>query len=154
MNLTVSIPQEAMYSWDSQAVQYAEVGKEFGTPFSIVLFVPVGPDIIHCLLHYDETGKLDGILNHYPNDIPPWEDAGNFNVWVRPDSFRAGIGKALVAEADRLWNLDFTQQRYTVSGAKLVASYLFEMNGHEFVDDDGDTDESCVTCGAPAEDHS
>lgn len=118
--MRVTIPDFALYSWESQERQYPETG-------------PAGFDYrresaaghpVDCLLWRDEDGFLLGILNHYPEDVPPWESAGNVNVWIHPDRQREGIGTRLLREAETRWGpIDWEQQRYTRAGLELVKKH-------------------------------
>ena len=127
LHLDVSIPQILFligtYSWEHQAKQYAKEG-----PPGISYFKGVLPRFegkhIDCLLFRDENGELLGILNHYPFHFAESEAPGDFNVWVHPDYWRQGIGKKLLDEGYRRYNLNWNQQTYTPAGAALVRSYL------------------------------
>jgi GNAT superfamily N-acetyltransferase len=77
---------------------------------------------IDCLLLYSASGRLQGILNHYPRDEPPYERAGNVNLYVHPDHRRQGIGTALLREAVRRWAVDPRRQRYSPAGYELAKS--------------------------------
>jgi GNAT superfamily N-acetyltransferase len=90
------VPAERMFSWESQVAQYPRTG-----PPGISYFRGNLTDetYVDCLLYRDETGKLVGILNHYPTDFPPYERQGDRNVWVHPGRRQQGIGTALMLEA-------------------------------------------------------
>jgi GNAT superfamily N-acetyltransferase len=79
---------------------------------------------VDCLLWRDVEGHRRGALFHYRGDIPGGERRGNVNMWVDPAWHRRGIGRALLAEADRRWVLNFGQQSYTAGGLALVRSHL------------------------------
>jgi GNAT superfamily N-acetyltransferase len=121
MELRVTVDPDLLLSWDSQVVQYPETG----TP-GITYFKGVVDDAryVDCLLWRADDGTLHGILNHYPFDLPPWERAGNFNLFVDPGWLRRGIGMALLTEGDAAWHFNFAQQDYTPNGARLVRKYL------------------------------
>lgn len=108
--------------WESQARQYEQSGPPGITYFrgDLTDMEPIGKVYVDCLLHYGEDGTLDGILNHYPMDLPPFEKAGAFNVWVREDRRRTGIARRLFAEGCRRWLLDVTKQRWTEAGAAWI----------------------------------
>lgn len=111
-----SIPSGGALSWESQACQYPAEGGP-----GIVYFsgdTPLGD--VDCLLFYDRKKRLRGILNYYAIDFPPYEKAGNVNVWVHPSSQRRGIGTALVMEAFERWNIDLDGQRFTPEGLRLA----------------------------------
>jgi len=122
VNLTATIPDHFAHSWDSQVVQYPARG-----PRGISYF-EAHPEshegIIDCLLFRDKSGKVRGILNHYPIDFPPLEQAGAVNIWVEPRWQRRGVAMKLLAEADRRWQIDFSKQRFTTGGVRLVEAYL------------------------------
>lgn len=121
MKLVVSVDPRFILPWESQVHQYPETGDPGISYFRGDL---TDGRWVDCLLWRDREGLLRGILNHYPVDVPPWERAGNFNIYVDPRFYRQGIGTELVTEADLRWSLDFEQQDYTPNGAKLVAKYL------------------------------
>jgi GNAT superfamily N-acetyltransferase len=75
-----------------------------------------GKPPIDCLLWRDDDGILRGIVNHYPVDYPPYEKAGNVNIWVDPTCRRTGIASQLWAEAVKRWNVRFQEQRFTQDG--------------------------------------
>lgn len=105
-----------VYSWASQALQYPSMG-----PPGIGYFPGETPKgTIDCLLWRDTNGRLRGICNHYPFDVPGFEEAGNVNLWVHPRWQRRGIGTALVREAQSRWTIDLTRQRFTTAGAALA----------------------------------
>ncbi|MGN6242299.1 MAG: hypothetical protein ACTHQ3_01325 [Motilibacteraceae bacterium] len=115
------LDDEAMNrTWSRQLSNYPTHGKP-----GITYFLGRRPDgFVDCLLWRDEAGALRGILNHYPNDFPPFEKAGNVNLWVCPRRQRAGIGTALLQEGDLRWRFNFDQQMYTRGGLALVRKHL------------------------------
>ena len=107
---------EEALPWWSQANQYPPVGEPGIGYFAGVVYSDKPP--IHCLLYRGSLGILTGILNYYEVDYPPYEKAGNVNVFVKPNQQRKGIGTALVQEALRRWpHLKDHPQRYTAQGA-------------------------------------
>jgi len=103
-------------SWDSQAEQYPAQGGP-----GIVYFAgETSLGTVDCLLFYDRKKRLRGILNYYAIDFPPWEKAGNVNVWVHPSTRRRGIATQLVRAAMQRWRIDLDQQRFTPSGLALA----------------------------------
>jgi GNAT superfamily N-acetyltransferase len=117
-SVVVTVSSEGMaVLWKSQAVQYPKRA----APGILYLHPSAG---IHCLLFYGPDRKLQGILNYYSRAFPPFEIAGNINLWVRPDCLRQGIGTQLLQAAMARWPLDFAQQRYTAEGLALVRAVL------------------------------
>lgn len=107
---------EPALSWESQARQYPETG-----PAGFSYFPgETEAGTVDCLLYRDISGTLLGILNYYPMDFPPWEKAGNVNMWVMPSRQRQGIGSALWKEACNRWDIALEGQRFTVAGARLA----------------------------------
>lgn len=141
-----TIPDGLSYAWKSQAKQYPRTGRPglsheehrtvagTGPVIAMVDGVPrVGrgtySTVVDCLLMRNSKGELVGILNHYRDDCYELngellEQAGNVNLWVRPNRQHRGIGLRLLAEADRRWGIDWAQQRYTEAGRRLAHRYL------------------------------
>jgi len=113
------------WKWDAQVVQYPVIGQP-GISYKQEEFTE--PELkglkVDCILYRNENGILIGILNHYPQDIPGWEKAGNFNVFVDPTQQRKGIGKDLIKEALTRFNTTLEQQSWTPSGFLMLQSYL------------------------------
>ena len=105
--------------WSQQVGQYPPKG-----PPGISYFKGVVDADIHvdCLLYRDKRGKLIGVLNHYAFDMPPYESKGNINVMVDPEHQGEGIGKLLLKEAMKRWDVNLAQQHWTPSGDKLRQS--------------------------------
>lgn len=114
-----------VFTWESQAEQYARFGLPgitYERHYANEEDAPPGAPV-DCLLMRDVHGKLVGILNHYPESDPGGlEQAGNINVWVRPDRQKRGIGTALVRAAQERWPINFQQQRYSPEGLKLLSA--------------------------------
>lgn len=113
-------------TWESQVSQYPERGE----PNTIELFLGdesenfPGKPPINCLLWRDGDGLIRGILNHYPDDYPPYEQRGNINVFVQPEWKRRGIGTALWDKAIELFGEpNYHQQTYSPEGIKAVLRY-------------------------------
>ena len=104
-------------SWASQVKQYPPLGEP-----GIGYFAgETGLGTVDCLLWRDDRGVLRGILNRYGHDFPPYEKAGNVNIFVQPEYHRQGIGTALVAEAERRWGpINLDQQQFTEAGERLA----------------------------------
>lgn len=78
---------------------------------------------VNAITHREADGKLTGILNHYPQDIPEkFEKAGRVVVMVHPDHQKKGIGSTLLKAAIKKWNVDLNKQKYTADGARLANS--------------------------------
>lgn len=123
--MRATIPSEFIFSWESQAVQYPRTG-----PAGISYFrgdLDDREEYVDCLLYRNDAGQLIGILNYYPQNIGVWEKKGNVNIWVKPTHQHCGVASRLLAEADRRWQIDFEQQRYTPAGLALVRKYLEEV---------------------------
>ncbi|GAA1961668.1 GNAT family N-acetyltransferase [Amycolatopsis minnesotensis] len=109
------------FSWPSQAGQYPADG-----PCGVSYFRgDVSPgSYVDCLLYRDKKGVVVGILNRYPKDFPPYEKAGNINIFVRPDMLRQGIATMLLREALTRWHVNFEQQQCTPSGAAFLDAFI------------------------------
>lgn len=116
-------PDAEALPWWSQVQQYPEIGEPGISYFAGEI---EGYDVpVDCLLFRDGEGRLRGILNHYAIDYPPWEKAGNVNVFVDPTAQRKGIGTALAREAQRRWGpINVEQQSYTLAGVALMKHLL------------------------------
>jgi GNAT superfamily N-acetyltransferase len=108
--------------WESQARQYPKVGPPGISYFRGVFSNETG-HYADCLLYRDKHGKLRGILNHYPHTVP-FEQQGNVNIWVEPRFQGKGIATKLLAEAEKRWQVNFDQQKYTSSGEQFIIKYL------------------------------
>lgn len=112
-------------SWESQVVQYPEVGAP-GIGYhrgDMSEFYGEGAHVDN-LLYRDEAGEVVGILNYYPRAFIPWEREGNVNVFVHPGHRREGIATALVTEALRRWDIDPTAQRFTRAGRAMCEKFI------------------------------
>lgn len=112
MKFQVSIPNESLFSWQSQVCQYPYVGE----PGITYMEGPTQEGIVDCLLYRNDKGHIVGILNHFPWD-GHWEKRGNCNIWVHRKWQRQGIGRALWEEAVRRWGCKLEGQRFTTAGA-------------------------------------
>lgn len=118
--IVATIPDDAMYTWESQARQYPKKN-----PPGVHYFPGHTPSgTVDCLLYYGPNRRLWGVLNHYPQDFPPWEKAGNVNVYVDPGRRRRGVASALLDEAMRRWHLSADRQQYSDAGARFAEAYL------------------------------
>jgi len=99
-DLRPDVSDDRMPTWESQAAQYPPHGQ----PGISYYRGQVTADFhVDCLLCRDENGALVGILNHYPDDFPPYENQGNVNIWVHPGRRRQGIGTDLLEESYKRW---------------------------------------------------
>lgn len=118
------IPDDGMLTWESQVSQYPARGVPGISYFRGYDSTHPERHHVDCLLFRGPDGKLQGVLNYYAVDMPPWEKAGNMNMWVRPDKRRRGIGTRLLDEARRRWPFNLAQQRFSESGVHFMESYL------------------------------
>lgn len=112
-----------MFSWEGQALQY----DQRNDPNTIVYqrFNDGQTTWVDCLLHYNDKGLLDGILNTYPYGTWDTETGlqteipGATNTFVRPGA-PASVRQALVAEAKRRWpnSLDERQPEFESAPTK------------------------------------
>ena len=126
MTYEPTMPEGAL-SWTSQVIQYADAPRPVDVPNVTHYAGQTSRGVVQCLLWWSETkgGRpmITGILNYYPHDMPPYEEAGNVNIWVRPSHQRQGIGTALYLLADSIYGpINLDQQRFTDSGAALANS--------------------------------
>lgn len=116
----VTVDESSVFDWETQAAQYPATG-------------PAGAEIlrlsfadgvwINCVLHRGDDGRLLGILNHYPVDIPPHERKSTLNVWVHPDHRGQGIAtKMVLAALEQGWSIDLQQVAVTGPGLALTQS--------------------------------
>jgi hypothetical protein len=117
-------PMSGVLTFTTQARQYGDAVVE---PGGITYYCGNLPDKpgapfrwVDCLLRWDEAGNLAGILNHYPQDMPPFERAGNCTVFVRDDCTRQGIATELWDEAVRRYGVTLEGQDFTPQGARLA----------------------------------
>ncbi len=106
-----------VFSFAHQRDQYPKHGQP-----GISYFRGDFPDgtYVDVLLHRDEEGLVDGILFHYPFDMPPYQRRGSVNVYVDPLRQRQGIGTALLKAGGPRFKIDLTRQDYTPLGLKLA----------------------------------
>jgi GNAT superfamily N-acetyltransferase len=94
-------------SWDHEAHQYdasGEPGIEYNELRASISF-PTGSSgvvVSETLLYRGPGGDLRGILNYFPDGCPGLEEPGSLLVIVHPSHRGSGIGKRLLAEADRV----------------------------------------------------
>lgn len=124
-----SVRDEAVLTWESQATQYPSTDEPGIRYFRGEIG---GGRWVDCLLHYEDTGELTGILNHYPQRIPPYEQEGAVNLWVRPDRRRQGIAFRLAVEALERWDLRDDRQRFSSVGVEFARSTLSRLTGSKY----------------------
>lgn len=79
---------------------------------------------VDCLVYRNRKGDPIGILCRY-GDMPPFEKAGNVNIWTRPDRAGRGIATKLLTDALRRWDdIDLRDQGYTHDGLSFVRRFL------------------------------
>lgn len=111
-------------SWAAQVAQYPAADAPGVSYFRGELSSADRPGAyVDCLL-YRLNSEIIGILNHYPQDLPPWEYAGSITVQVRDDHRRQGIGTALMYEAWSRWPFMGQQQVYTDDGLAFIKALL------------------------------
>lgn len=120
------IQQREVFTWDSQKVQYPPFG-----PPGVNYFrgdFPTGHRYsglwVDCLLSRSEQGILQGVLNYYSFDLPPFEQRGTVNLFIDPKHKRQGIATALLDEAFLRFSINLLQQRYSPSGLAFIIAYL------------------------------
>jgi GNAT superfamily N-acetyltransferase len=131
LNITANVPDEQMYSWESQAAQYPQTGP----PGISYVRGQVSDELfVDCLLYRDENGDLVGILNHYPVDFPPYEREGDENIWVHPSRRRQGIATALLLEARVRWRRfqRADNLKVTGSGVQFLSGLAEKYGGSEY----------------------
>jgi GNAT superfamily N-acetyltransferase len=130
-----SIRPAECFSWESQARQYAVIGKPgISQEDHEILSKPV-----HCLLFRDANGRLRGVLNYYPQQITSHsgprnrlrtgtarviQEAQSCNIWVSPKHRRQGIATRLLRTAIARWPIPLASQRYTPDGLAFVRAFV------------------------------
>lgn len=117
-------PMDGVLTFTNQARQYGDAVVEPGGITYYCGNLPAKPGEpfkwVDCLLRWNLDGELVGILNHYPQDCPPWEVAGNVTLFVRDDWHRRGVGTELWDEAVRRYGVTLDGQHLTPNGAALA----------------------------------
>jgi GNAT superfamily N-acetyltransferase len=125
LNLKVSIPDQMLYDWESQARQWPKVGR----PGIAYERVEAYGNPIDSWVFRNRKGHVVGMLYWYVTDSP-LEKAGNVNIWVRPDRQRRGIGTALIQAAERRNGpINLEQQRYTAAGVAAARRLAAQRSG-------------------------
>ena len=126
-----TLGDEQILPFSSQVVQYPKEG-----PLGLSYFRGEDDYLrglgwwVDCLLYRDKNGKILGILNHYPQNMPaeypggPSEKKGNINIFINPNNKKSGIGTALLEEAIKRYDVDLNKQRYSEEGANFINNYV------------------------------
>ena len=122
---------EPVYSFESQECQYPKTGVPGISYFKCedASLIAKGWHI-DALLYRDKDGKILGILNHYPQNMPaeypngPSERKGYINIFVNPKTKKSGIGTALVHEAIRRYDVDLNRLRWSSEGAPFINAFV------------------------------
>lgn len=65
------------------------------------------------LTHYGADMKKDGSLEWF-------SESCEFGTFVQPEKRRQGIGTRLLAEAMKIWPIDFKKQTYSADGLAFI----------------------------------
>lgn len=112
------------FTWESQLVQYPPTGEPGLGYFAGVMPHALDKPPVDCLLWRSDAGVVQGVLNYFPVDYPPWEKAGNITLIVDPARRHEGIALRLLTEAASRWEIDWAQQAYTEDGLLVVLRFL------------------------------
>lgn len=115
-----TITDNIVFQWEKQAEQYPRHGS------GITYFKGFYKDgkWVDCLLFYGEDNELQGILNYYPFERPPFQKRGSVNIQVRSDKRRNGIATALLDEAIGRFQINLKRQEYTPAGGRFIKKYM------------------------------
>lgn len=80
----MSMFSDDVFTFEAQAKQYPVLGIA-GITYFPGKSEEFSDEVIDCLLARDDDGKLVGILNYYGKDFPPYQKAGDVNVFINPD---------------------------------------------------------------------
>ncbi len=120
MKNIATFSRNPLFEWENQARQYPKQGngiEYFKGYYGKGLWVD-------CLLYYGNDGQLNGILNHYPFEMFPYQKKGSINIQVRSDKRRRGIATALLNEAIKRFRVNLKKQEYTHTGRKFIKSFM------------------------------
>ena len=106
--------------WRNQAKQYPLKGQ--GIEYFRGVIDNTGR-WIDCLLYYGNDNSLEGLLNYFPFDYPPYEEVGNIYIHVRNDKRRSGIATILLNKAMVRYSIDLSRQKYTPLGKMFIKNY-------------------------------
>jgi len=119
------VPENMMpwWQWAAQVQQYPEIG-EPGMSYSVESFSDDFPGCVaDCLVYRNEQGRAVAVLNHYPQDVGP-EKKGNICFFVDPKMQGKGLGKMMVLEAMKRFDIKLENQEWTPSGFRVLRSIL------------------------------
>lgn len=121
------VPQNPFHywSWENQVRQYPKEG----APGISYFRGDLEPgNWVDCLLYRDRDGEILGILNYYNQDEYQngvlTEKKGNFCIFTAPKAQRQGIGKKLLEEGIKRYNIVLEDQMWTPQGFELLKSFL------------------------------
>lgn len=117
------IQETGVFAWEYQAGQYPMQGKG-------IQYCRANIDDarwVDCLLYYGDDLTLQGILNFYSFNFPPFQKKGSVNIQVRKDIRRQGIASTLMNDAMKRFEINLMEQDYTPSGIKFIKNYRFTM---------------------------
>ena len=109
-----------LFSWENQSKQYPKYGN------GIVYFKGIIKHgvWVDCLLYYGKDNILEGILNHFPFELYPYQKQGSVNIQVRPDKRRFGIATLLLNECISRFKINLFDQEYTPDGEIFIKKYI------------------------------
>ena len=87
---------------------------------------------VDCLLYYDDDNSLQGILNHYSVDVPPYQKLGSVNIQIRSDKRRTGIATVLLNEGIKRFKISLKTQEYTLSGERFIRKFMRTCTTYRF----------------------
>ena len=120
MRKKVIITRNPVFEWENQAKQYPCAGTGI-----IYIKGKLRNNIwVDCLLYYGDDNRLQGILNHYPVDMSPYQKLGSVNIQVRSDKRRTGIATVLLNEGIKRFKINLKNQEYTLSGERFIRKFM------------------------------
>lgn len=83
------------------------------------------------LLYRDESGAIIGVLHVYHKSTSQ-SPKGDISIRVDPQQRGKGIASTLLVEADKRWNVNLSQQRWTDEGAQFIERMREKAAKHKF----------------------
>ena len=120
MKMITQAEYDSAFKWQNQAKQYPL----FGEGIQYYKVIMNYNKWVDCLLYYGADNKLEGILNYYPFDFPPYEKKGNVNIQVKPEKRRQGVASRMLYEGILKFKIDLRKQDYTALGKMFIKNYL------------------------------